>query len=445
MSEHSCPTGWQVVRLGDVCEIITKGTTPNHRGFEYQSEGVTFVKIESIGDDGKFIPEKLTHIDKKCHNALKRSQIRANDLLLSIAGALGRRAIASAALLPANTNQAVAIIRLRQDAPIDLRFLNYFVVGPQIRHYIERINVQSAQANISLANVNDFPIAIPSFNQQRKIAKILTTVDNLIEKTEALIAKYQAIKQGMMHDLFTRGVDENGHLRPSYEEAPELYKQSELGWIPREWKCDSLGSISTSMTNGFVGVATPFYTDDGTGIPYLYGNNVRIHTLDLPTKVRVTRQFHESQKKSQLQPGDMLTVQSGHIGTSAIVPASLGEANCHALIITKLRREKTDPAFVSLYCNSPLGMQRMSSIFVGSTVKHINVKEFKNFFLPMPTSCYEQTEMCGRLESVSRSIEGEIHQVIKLREIKSGLMQDLLMGKIRVKVDESEEVAHDPC
>ena len=66
-------------------------------------------------------------------------------------------------------------------------------------------------------------------------------MDNLIEKTEALIAKYQAIKQGMMHDLFTRGVDEHGHLRPTHDEAPELYKQSELGWIPKEWEVSPLG------------------------------------------------------------------------------------------------------------------------------------------------------------------------------------------------------------
>ena len=65
---------------------------------------------------------------------------------------------------------------------------------------------------------------------------MLTTLDNLIEKTESLIAKYQAIKQGMMHDLFTRGVDVHGHLRPIQADAPDLYQQSELGWIPNEWE-----------------------------------------------------------------------------------------------------------------------------------------------------------------------------------------------------------------
>ena len=84
------------------------------------------------------------------------------------------------------------------------------------------------------------PITCPPLPEQRKIAKILTTVDNLIEKTEALIAKYQSVKQGLMQDLFTRGLDQHGHLRPPYAEAPELYNKSELGWIPREWEVEQM-------------------------------------------------------------------------------------------------------------------------------------------------------------------------------------------------------------
>ena len=95
--------------------------------------------------------------------------------------------------------------------------------------------------HITRKELEKFRYPILDQPQQRKIARILTTVDNLIEKTEALIAKYQAIKQGMMHDLFTRGVDAHGHLRLPYEEAPELYKPSELGWIPREWRATTVG------------------------------------------------------------------------------------------------------------------------------------------------------------------------------------------------------------
>ncbi len=116
------------------------------------------------------------------------------------------------------------------------KFLVYLSQTPQHRRQMRAIMVGSTQVHIRTDEFFNTAIPLPSAKEQRKIARILTTVDNLIEKTEALIAKYQAIKQGMMHDLFTRGVDEHGHLRPPYEDAPELYKQSELGWIPKEWE-----------------------------------------------------------------------------------------------------------------------------------------------------------------------------------------------------------------
>ena len=78
---------------------------------------------------------------------------------------------------------------------------------------------------------------------QKKIAYILTTCDTVIEQTQSAIAKYKAIKQGLLHDLFTRGLDANGKLRPSHQDAPELYKESELGMIPKEWKVKSLDKL----------------------------------------------------------------------------------------------------------------------------------------------------------------------------------------------------------
>ena len=121
---------------------------------------------------------------------------------------------------------------------VDPKFILYAILSDDIAAQIEAHVVGSNYPALNSRDVRRLLVLKPPYPEQRKIARILTTVDNLIEKTEALIAKYQAIKQGMMHDLFTRGVDENGHLRPTYEEAPDLYKPSELGWIPKEWEVE---------------------------------------------------------------------------------------------------------------------------------------------------------------------------------------------------------------
>ena len=99
------------------------------------------------------------------------------------------------------------------------------------------LNEATGVPSISTTSLNKLQFKCFKFPKQRKIARILTTVDNVIEKTEAAISKYKAIKDGMMHDLFTRGIDvKNGKLRPAFEDAPELYKKSELGMIPKEWE-----------------------------------------------------------------------------------------------------------------------------------------------------------------------------------------------------------------
>ena len=110
-SELEVPDGWDTIVLGDECQLITKGTTPTTIGFSYQNTGINFIKIESIDSSCNFVQKLFSHISQEANNALKRSIIKENDLLFSIAGALGRLAIVRKEILPANTNQALAIIR----------------------------------------------------------------------------------------------------------------------------------------------------------------------------------------------------------------------------------------------------------------------------------------------------------------------------------------------
>ena len=112
------------IKLGDIATVITKGTTPTSIGFNFEENGINFIKIESIDENGTFLPDKFSHINSKCNGKLKRSQLQENDILFSIAGVIGRTAIITKDILPANTNQAVAIIRLRKDCGLNVKFLN---------------------------------------------------------------------------------------------------------------------------------------------------------------------------------------------------------------------------------------------------------------------------------------------------------------------------------
>ena len=194
---------WSEVKLGNECELITKGTTPTSLGREFKNNGINFIKIESLEENGKIIKEKIAFIDEETHRLLNRSQLKENDTLISIAGALGRIAIVKTDILPANTNQALALVRLKQQTNLNVKFLFYFLNSTQIKNHINNINVQAAQANLSLENINDFKIICPTFHEQTAIALILSDIDTEIEALEQKQAKYKVIKQGMMQELLT--------------------------------------------------------------------------------------------------------------------------------------------------------------------------------------------------------------------------------------------------
>lgn len=170
------------VKLGDVCEKITKGTTPTSVGFTFEATGINFVKIETFSQDGTLLPEKVAHISPKCHAALARSQLQDQDVLFSIAGALGRVAVVDSSILPANTNQALAIIRLNRTAGLDPWYLRVALQSDEIVRQCKTMKKETAQANLSLQNVADFLIVRPSVDTQRTIVSDLDAAKSKSER-----------------------------------------------------------------------------------------------------------------------------------------------------------------------------------------------------------------------------------------------------------------------
>jgi type I restriction enzyme S subunit len=193
---------WEEKELRTICDLITKGTTPTSVGHEFKISGINFIKIESLEADGKLIKEKLGFIDSNAHAKLMRSQLKLNDLLFSIAGALGRVAIVTDEFLPANTNQALAIIRLNKSIAVDTKFVFYALTNEEIKKLIESISVQLAQANLSLKDIGDFVIQFPCLKEQTKIATFLTAIDDKITNTQTQLQAVKQYKQGLLQQMF---------------------------------------------------------------------------------------------------------------------------------------------------------------------------------------------------------------------------------------------------
>jgi len=157
---RNIPAGWEVKSVGDFAELITKGTTPTTLGFNFEENGVNFVKVECI-ENGRLITENLAHISKEAHEKLKRSNLHENDILVTIAGRLASSCVVPKSVLPANTNQAVGIIRLTKENQKYVQYVFYCIFDPAMQNKLKGINAQSIQKNLTLPNLGNIPIAVP--------------------------------------------------------------------------------------------------------------------------------------------------------------------------------------------------------------------------------------------------------------------------------------------
>lgn len=198
--------------------------------------------------------------------------------------------------------------------------------------------------------------------------------------------------------------------------------------LPEEWKTVTLSELSVLMTNGFVGTSTPHYTQ--RGVPYLMANNVRENCLDDTSLTFITQQFHEANSRSCLKVGDILTVQTGFIGVSCLVPKSYEGANAHALIITRLDPRKSDSRFICQFINSSLGKRNVHRIQTAGGRPHLNTGDFASFTVPLP-ALNEQKRIAEILCKYDLGVELIKKLITAETKRRRGLMQHLLTGKKR--------------
>lgn len=204
-----------------------------------------------------------------------------------------------------------------------------------------------------------------------------------------------------------------------------------------EWIELSLKEYYSKIRNGFVGVATPFYVENG--IKYLQGKNIKDGKIDPKGLIYISEDFHHKKNNSQLKQNDILMVQSGHVGECAVVTQDYENANCHALIILSPdHNEKVNSHFVVYYFYSHYGKKRISEIKTGNTIEHVLASEIKEVTLNFPTP-KEQTKIAEFLSAVDDKISQLSRQLELLNQYKKGVMQKIFSQEIRFKNDNGED------
>ena len=182
---ENLPEGWAITKLGLISSVITKGTTPRGGNVAYLDNGIGFLRAENIEGYDKLNLQNLKFIDETTHNGfLKRSILQNDDILITIAGTLGRTAIVTDDVLPLNTNQAVAIVRLVNPLLVYNRFIAYAINSNTIKKTLLQQEVAMAIPNLSLENIHDCVVPIPPLNEQLAIVDVINEVFVMIDDIE---------------------------------------------------------------------------------------------------------------------------------------------------------------------------------------------------------------------------------------------------------------------
>ncbi len=416
------PEDWDVERVGKHATFRTGPFGSSLHQSDYIENGVPVINPMHI-QKGEIKPSYKMTVSVNKVSKLSEFMLNAGDVIIGRRGEMGRCAVVEQSEAGWLCGTGSMIIK---PISINSKLLQIILSSPQVVSIIEAASVGTTMINLNQGILSHIPIPLPPTKaEQEAIAEALSDADALIESIEQVIAKKRLIKQGAMQELLT------GKRRlPGFGEGVG-YRQTEVGVIPEDWGVEALGRISILMTNGFVGVAKPFYSTHETSVLYLQGYNIIENGFKFHGIKRVNADFHRQNSKSSLKAYDLLTVQTGDVGLTTVVPPSLEGANCHALIISRLKHNIAHAFFVSQYLNSHIGRSRLKEIEVGTTMKHLNVKEMLHFCVPLPTKA-EQESIAHVLTDMDDELDALQDQLDKAREIKQGMMHELLTGRIRL-------------
>ncbi|MEL0586138.1 MAG: restriction endonuclease subunit S [Candidatus Thiodiazotropha sp. (ex. Lucinoma kazani)] len=487
------PEGWAEAQLSELTERITKGSTPTSYGYEYKTEGVKFVKAENIDATGHATTTS-NFIDNETHEFLSRSKLKENDLLFSIAGTIGRVGVVRDIDLPANTNQALAIIRLIENS-LDIKYLFYFLNSPQIQAVAIKNIVGVGRANLSLKNIGEFRIPVaPPEQQERIVAKIEELFSHIdvgieaLKKAKQLLKQYRqsVLKAAVTGELTKEWREANKDdaqgsanvaggrtpgatkLEPAFQLLERILKERRQKWeqqqleqfkakgkMPKDdkWKgkykepvfeghadlevCKDWAYVSLDMIPDAIDPnpshRMPKYVDKG--IPFISTDNFEgQNEIDFSKGKKVAKETYKNLiEKYYIEKGDFAFSRIGTIGKTRLLPTDREYCLSHSLSVIKIKFSEVCSNYLRHVMSSKDILKQALHGVQSVGVPDLGMAKIRNFEIPFPSLKEQEliSEIIGvKTESITR-LENELeHQLIKAEKNKQSILASAFSGKI---------------
>jgi type I restriction enzyme S subunit len=411
------PIDWEIFELNEIGEFkngINKGKEDFGHGFPMVNLsdvfGVSTVKNENLGLVNSTPNERVDYDLKQGDVLFIRSSVKPSGV--------GLTAVINEDLK--DTVYSGFIIRFRDNNFLDLNFKKHCFYDAEFRNRLLAKSSVSANTNINQKSLNSLTLLVPPLPEQQKIAEILSTVDAKIEVIDQQITETQALKKGLMQRLLTKGI---GHKE---------FKDSALGAIPKSWEVKDLGEISEIKGRiGYRGYTKADLVEKGQGALALGGAQIdKQNKLKLTQPVYLTWEKYEESPEIKITEGDIIFAQRGTLGRTALINSLTEPATINPSMVL-IKNIKCSNKLLYYYLCSSHVQDAVAQISTSTAVPMISQKQIKEFKIGIPP-IEEQTKIAEILSSVDDKLEVLSEKKTHYQELKQGLMQQLLTGKIRV-------------
>ena len=359
---------WEQRKLGELAEIKDSARIPNA---EWSDFGVPYIRASDITNKDAsgvlFISnERYEFYKNKTGAPIK------GDVLFNGGGEIGKTMLNSSDSPIYVQGGAVLYARTSISDNLEGQYLKTYFETPNAQHYFETASAGGTMKHFTLKPSQEMPIKLPQMKEQKKIGSFFSELDTLITL----------------------------HQSKCYGRLRHAFLNTTISWEQRK-----LSDIYKDIGNAFVGTATPYYVEEGHF--YLESNNIKDGLINHNTEVFINDVFYENQKDKWLHTGDMVMVQSGHVGHAAVIPKELDCSAAHALIMFRNPKVEIEPYFLNYQYQTAKSKKKIENITTGNTIKHILASEMQEFIVDV-TSYGEQKKIAGFFRDLDNLIT--LHQ-----------------------------------
>ena len=405
------PEDWSVTTIGLIADVKTGPFGSALHADDYVQDGTPIITVEHLGETG-ITRQNLPMVSDQDKRRLSSYTMREGDIVFSRVGSVDRNAYVTAEEDGWLFSGRILRLRAKREE-ISTKYLGYYFKAESTKERISSVAVGQTMASLNTKIMNAFKVVLPPIQEQENIAKVLSDLDNNISALEVQLIKKKAIKQGAMQELLT------GKKR--------------LPGFSGEWSNFNLMKHSKIKARiGWQGLKKSEYLDSGYAL-LVTGTDFADGKVQWDSCHYVTRDRYDQDRNIQIQNNDILITKDGSLGKAALVQGLTKPATLNSgIFVIRPLQNAYDPVFVYHILSSLVFKDFLDKLSAGSTIIHLYQKDVGKFEFLLPPTIEEQKGIAAVLSEMDADIAALEEKLAKYRQVKQGMMQQLLTGKIRL-------------